>query len=115
MTLEDIASKSAVDQLPNEIVVSDDDAELFKFIESSKLKIFAVGTGGSGCNTMNRMYELGIDGVKFVAMNTDVQHLVKVRADKKILLGKQTTRGMGAGSNTGCRSPQCSSSKLRPR
>jgi len=99
MTLEDVSAKAVAEQLPNEIVVSDDDAELFKFIEQSKLKIFAIGTGGSGCNTMNRMYELGIDGVKFLAMNTDVQHLVKVRADKKILLGKQSTKGMGAGSN----------------
>ncbi|VVB58992.1 Cell division protein FtsZ 1 [Candidatus Anstonella stagnisolia] len=85
--------------IPQGIIVSKEDEELFKFIESSKPKIYVVGTGGSGCNTMNRMYEIGIDGVKFVAMNTDVQHLVKMRADKKILLGKQLTRGMGAGSN----------------
>lgn len=85
--------------IPQGIVVSKEDEELFKFIESSKPKIYVVGTGGSGCNTMNRMYEIGIEGVKFVAMNTDVQHLVKMRADRKILLGKQLTRGMGAGSN----------------
>lgn len=85
--------------IPQGIIVSKEDEELFKFIESSKPKIYVVGTGGSGCNTMNRMYEIGIEGVKFVAMNTDVQHLVKMRADKKILLGKQLTRGMGAGSN----------------
>lgn len=85
--------------IPQGIIVSKEDEELFKFIESSKPKIYVVGTGGSGCNTMNRMYEIGIEGVKFIAMNTDVQHLVKMRADRKILLGKQLTRGMGAGSN----------------
>jgi len=94
VTLEDVSS-----QMPKELIVSTEDEELLKFIEKSKPKIFVIGTGGSGCNTMNRMYEIGIEGVKFIAMNTDVQHLVKMRADKKILLGKTKTKGMGAGSN----------------
>jgi len=86
-------------QIPEGITVSEEDAELLKFIEQSKPKIYVVGAGGSGCNTMARMHEVRIEGVKLIAMNTDVQHLVKMRADKKILLGKKTTRGMGAGSN----------------
>ncbi len=94
MSLDNIES-----QIPEGITVSPEDAELLKFIENSKPKIYVVGAGGSGCNTMNRMNEMKIEGVKLVAMNTDVQHLVKMRADKKILLGKKTTRGMGAGSN----------------
>ncbi len=85
--------------IPEGVVVSKDDEELFKFIEQSKPKIFVVGTGGSGSNTLSRMYELGIEGVNLIAMNTDVQHLVRMKAHKKILLGKQLTRGMGAGSN----------------
>ncbi len=96
MTLED---KALEDQLPKEIIISKDDEELLKFLEQTKPKIYVVGTGGSGCNTLNRMTELGIEGVKFVAMNTDVRHLIKMRADKKILLGKAVTKGMGAGSN----------------
>lgn len=96
MTLED---KALEDQLPNEVIVSKDDEELLKFLEQTKPKIYVVGTGGSGCNTLNRMTEIGIEGVKFVAMNTDVRHLIKMRADKKVLLGKTTTKGMGAGSN----------------
>ncbi|MEM3060061.1 MAG: cell division protein FtsZ [Candidatus Anstonellales archaeon] len=88
-----------VSDLPKDIIVSKEDEELLKFIEQSRPKIYVIGTGGSGCNTLNRMYQLGIEGVRFVALNTDVQHLVRVRADKKILLGKKTTRGMGAGSN----------------
>ncbi|MCX6772407.1 MAG: hypothetical protein NTV88_01400 [Candidatus Micrarchaeota archaeon] len=86
-------------QIPEGITVSAEDAELLKFIEGSKPKIYVVGAGGSGCNTMNRIHEVKIEGVKLIAMNTDVQHLVKMRADKKILLGKKATRGMGAGSN----------------
>ncbi len=80
-------------------IVSKDDEELLKFIEQSKPKIYVVGAGGSGCNTLNRLHEIGIVGAKIIAMNTDAQHLVKMKADKKILLGKQLTKGMGAGSN----------------
>jgi cell division protein FtsZ len=79
--------------------ISKDDQELLKFIESSKPNIYIVGCGGSGCNTLNRLHEIGVHGAKIVAMNTDAQHLVKMKADRKILLGKQLTKGMGAGSN----------------
>ena len=103
LSLEDKAYESELPQKlgskNGDILVSKEDEELLKFLEQTKPKIYVVGTGGSGCNTLNRMYELGIEGVKFIAMNTDVQHLVKMRADRKILLGKTTTRGMGAGSN----------------
>lgn len=94
-----MAANNIESQIPEGITVSAEDAELLKFIEQSKPKIYVVGAGGSGCNTMTRMHEVQIEGVKLIAMNTDVQHLVKMRADKKILLGKKTTRGMGAGSN----------------
>ena len=86
-------------QIPEGITVSAEDAELLKFIESTKPRIYVVGAGGSGCNTMSRMHDMKIEGAKLIAMNTDVQHLVKMRADKKILLGKKATKGMGAGSN----------------
>ena len=78
---------------------SKEDEELFKFLEASKPKIFVVGTGGSGCNTLGRMREMKVEGATYIAANTDVQHLVKIRADKKILLGRNTTKGLGAGSN----------------
>ncbi len=78
---------------------SKEDEELFKFLESSKPKIFVVGTGGSGCNTLSRMREMKIEGATYIAANTDVQHLVKIRADKKILLGRNVTKGLGAGSD----------------
>lgn len=79
--------------------ISTDDEELLKFLEQTRPKIFVIGTGGSGCNTLSRMTEVGIEGVELIAMNTDVRHLLKVRANKKILIGKNTTKGMGAGSN----------------
>ena len=85
--------------IPQSQFASKDDEELFKFLEESKPRIVVVGTGGSGCNTITRMAELGVQGARFIAMNTDVQHLVKMRSDKKVLLGKKTTKGMGAGSD----------------
>ncbi len=79
--------------------LSKDDAELMEFLQDSMPKIVVVGTGGSGCNTINRMMDIGIYGASFVAMNTDAQHLLKTHAEKKLLLGKKRTRGLGAGSN----------------
>jgi len=87
------------DTLIEEAFLSKDDEELLRFIESSAPKICVVGTGGGGCNTLNRMFEMGIQGASIIAMNTDAHHLVKTRADKKLLLGKNTTKGLGAGSN----------------
>ncbi len=53
--------------------------------------------GGAGNNTVNRLYNIGIEGAETVCINTDKQHLDNVRADKKILVGKTLTRGLGAG------------------
>lgn len=79
--------------------VSPDDEELLKFIESAKPKIYIVGSGGSGSNTISRMAEMNIEGTTLVAMNTDAQHLVKIRSQRKLLLGKKATKGLGAGSD----------------
>jgi cell division protein FtsZ len=79
--------------------VSPDDEEILKFIESSKPKIYIVGTGGSGSNTITRLNTIGVQGATLVSMNTDAAHLVKMKADRKLLLGKKLTRGLGAGSD----------------
>ncbi len=80
-------------------VMSVDDEELLKFIESAKPKIYVVGAGGSGSNTATRMSELSIDGATIIAMNTDAPHLARTRSTRKVLLGKKSTRGLGAGSD----------------
>ncbi|MDE1873781.1 MAG: cell division protein FtsZ [Candidatus Micrarchaeota archaeon] len=79
--------------------VSPDDEELLKFIESAKPKIYIVGSGGSGSNTVSRMIDSNIEGATLVAMNTDAQHLVRIKAQRKLLLGKKITKGLGAGSD----------------
>lgn len=61
--------------------------------------IKVIGVGGGGSNAVNRMIEAGIQGVEFIAMNTDVQVLDKSEAPKKVQLGTALTRGLGAGGN----------------
>ncbi len=79
--------------------MSQDDEELLKFIESAKPKIYIVGAGGSGSNTITRIAELNIDGTTLVAANTDASHLAKIRSNRKVLIGKKIAKGLGAGSD----------------
>jgi cell division protein FtsZ len=75
------------------------DEDLRKTLEETQAKIKVVGCGGSGNNTMSRMTEVGIHGAELIALNTDAQHLLITPADRKILIGRNLTRGLGAGSN----------------
>jgi len=61
--------------------------------------IKVIGVGGAGNNAVNRMVESGIEGVEFVAINTDKQALVLSKASTKIQIGEKITRGLGAGAN----------------
>jgi cell division protein FtsZ len=58
-----------------------------------------VGIGGGGCNAVNRMIDAGLRGVEFVAVNTDAQALLMSDAETKIHIGRELTRGLGAGSD----------------
>src|SRR5438094_1131779 len=61
--------------------------------------IKVVGIGGGGVNAVNRMIVAGLKGVEFIGMNTDAQALLMSEADVKLDIGRETTRGLGAGSN----------------
>jgi cell division protein FtsZ len=61
--------------------------------------IKVVGVGGGGVNAVNRMVEAGIRGVEFIALNTDAQALLMSDADVKLDIGREVTRGLGAGAN----------------
>jgi cell division protein FtsZ len=74
------------------------DEELEDVLQELETNITVVGCGGAGSNTIDRMFEEGIHGAKMVAANTDVQHLVDIEADEKILMGEDKTGGRGAGS-----------------
>ncbi|CCC39233.1 cell division protein FtsZ [Haloquadratum walsbyi] len=74
------------------------DDELQDVLEDLQTDITVVGCGGAGGNTVDRMHQEGIEGATLVAANTDVQHLVEIESDTKILMGEQKTQGRGAGS-----------------
>ena len=57
------------------------------------------GVGGGGCNAINNMVEAGLQGVEFIAINTDIQSLNMNKAAVKIQIGSKLTRGLGAGAN----------------
>ena len=62
-------------------------------------KIRVVGVGGAGCNAVNTMISSGLERVDFIALNTDIQALAANRAPQRLQIGKELTRGLGAGAN----------------
>jgi len=63
----------------------------------AQIKVF--GVGGAGNNALNRMIDAGLKGVEFIAVNTDKQALLMSKANQKVQIGDQVTRGLGAGAN----------------
>ncbi|NPB02601.1 MAG: cell division protein FtsZ [Methanopyri archaeon] len=78
---------------------SEDDEELVKILEEARARIVVIGVGGAGNNTVTRLKEAGIEGAEVVAVNTDAQDLLAAKADRKILIGYDLTRGLGAGGD----------------
>ncbi|MFX1250443.1 MAG: cell division protein FtsZ [Promethearchaeota archaeon] len=72
--------------------------EIRQILEDSLPKIQVWGIGGAGNNAINRLMDYGVEGAEMIAVNTDAQHLLSVMADRKVLIGKETTRGFGAGN-----------------
>lgn len=66
-------------------------------VEFGKPKILVVGCGGAGNNSVDRLMRIGVHGAKTVAINTDKMHIDRIEAEKKALIGRSITRGMGAG------------------
>jgi cell division protein FtsZ len=96
-TLKDIERKKFASSSKKKAGHNDD--ALRKLLEQSQARINVIGVGGGGCNTINRMNEVGIKGAETFAVNTDAQDLLKIDASRKILIGKKLTRGLGSGSN----------------
>ncbi len=74
------------------------DEELEQILSKQRAKIKVIGTGGAGNNTINRITEVGIHGAETIAINTDAQDLLYTNATSKILIGREITHGLGAGS-----------------
>ena len=79
--------------------VKEIDKELAELLKKQSAKIKVIGVGGGGNNSLSRMREIGIKGGELIAVNTDAQDLLYTNADHKILIGKELTQGLGAGSN----------------
>ena len=76
--------------------MTDEDLEQ---VEVGQARMTVVGCGGAGQNMIDWLYSKGITGAEIIAVNTDLQDLKLKNADKKILLGKEVTRGLGAGGD----------------
>ena len=73
---------------------------MFSYVEAEKsAKIKVIGVGGAGGNAINNMIASNLQGVKFIAANTDMQALDISKAEIKIQMGQQLTEGLGAGAN----------------
>ncbi|MFZ2070869.1 MAG: cell division protein FtsZ [Halobacteriota archaeon] len=90
MGSEVISEGEGMDTVENE--------DLETILGRSKTIIKVIGCGGSGTNTIQRMTEEGIFGAELFALNTDAQHLLFSKVERKLLIGRRTTQGLGAGS-----------------
>jgi len=75
-----------------------EDEELRKLVEELRIRVSIIGCGGGGSNTVSRLAHSGVAGADLVAANSDARHLLSIAAPNKILLGRLTTKGLGAGA-----------------
>ncbi len=90
------ANESEVPDLSNSSL-DDINSDLVDLINQSRTKIFVIGAGGAGNNTISRLGEIGIEGAETISINTDAQDLFFCKSNDKILIGRDTCRGLGAG------------------
>jgi len=101
--MEDILKEGIPDEQPQFIPQSNPNSEIDKELEeilkkqSARIKV--IGVGGGGGNTTSRMREIGIKGGEIIAINTDAQDLHHNKAAEKVHIGKNLTKGLGAGMN----------------
>ncbi len=89
-TLDDVDDEE-LEQAP-------EDEELRNLVDQLQVKIKIFGCGGGGSNTLDRLTQEGLSGAELIALNTDAKHLLHTHAQKKVLIGKSITRGLGAGA-----------------
>lgn len=84
-------------------------------VQVSQANIKVIGVGGAGNNMVSWLYKKGVKGAEIIACNTDQQHLDIIGADRKFLLGRETTRGLGAGGypNKGSEAAQESMQEIK--
>src|SRR3972149_4061207 len=75
------------------------DEDLRKLLEARQAELKGVGVGGAGNNTVSRLMQVGVAGAEIIAINTDAQDLLYTDAEKKVLIGRELTKGLGAGAD----------------
>lgn len=90
-------------------------AQVEEPMSSDRIRIAVVGVGGGGCNTVHRLTKMGIKSADTIAINTDKIHLNTVEANRRLLIGANITRGLGAGGfpEVAQRCAEASRDKLR--
>ncbi len=78
--------------------VGTSDEELEELLTGLDTKVKVLGCGGAGTNTVNRLHKATVEGATFYALNTDAQHLLSSPIENKVLIGRNLTKGLGAGS-----------------
>ncbi len=78
--------------------IAPEDEELRDLVDQLEVQIKIFGAGGGGSNTLDRLTQEGLSGGELIALNTDAKHLLHTHAQKKILIGKNLTDGLGAGA-----------------
>lgn len=91
-------AQSTQSQSPQMQAQSPEELEIERIANELNICIKLVGCGGAGCNTVHRCVEQGLSNVQMLAINTDAKHLLTIKSPKKMLIGKATTRGLGAGA-----------------
>ena len=95
-------ASSLVTPIPSRSPIESEDCDVVTFSivdNENQARMRVVGVGGAGGNAVNRMIEAGLGGVEFVAVNTDAQVLELSQANRKIQIGQNLTRGLGAGAD----------------
>lgn len=84
-------------------------------LDVKEASIMVLGAGGAGNNCVTKLHDIGIKGAQTITVNTDVKHLKISRADRRVLIGKETTRGLGAGGypETGRKAAEESEKELK--
>lgn len=90
--------EEALNRAKSEQQTPQNNSDLDAVLRTMTTRISVIGCGGAGSNTVTRMMDEGIEGTTLFAVNTDAMHLATVKADHRILIGRQRTRGLGAGS-----------------
>jgi len=80
-------------------ILKTNDSELESVLSAHRTVIKVVGSGGAGNNTLSRLSEVGVKGIDTIAINTDAQDLLYTKSENKLLIGRNITSGLGAGSN----------------